>query len=79
MSGLEAAIVADAKTHLDAAVTAGKLTAAQETSMLSDLQSHVADMVNSTDPPAGGPGGPHGAPAAGSSSGSATQSFGLRR
>ena len=79
VSGLEAAIVADAKTHLDAAVTAGKLTAAQETSMLSDLQSHVADMVNSTGPPAGGPGGPHGAPGGSSSSGSTTQSFGLRR
>ncbi len=78
VSGLEAAIVADAKTHLDAAVTAGKLTAAQETSMLSDLQSHVADMVNSTGPPAGGPDG-HGAPGGSSSSSSTTQSFGLRR
>ena len=73
MSGLEDAIVADAKTHLDAAVAAGKLTAAQETSMLSDLQSHVADMVNSTGPPAGGPAAAR-RPAARS-----TQSFGLRR
>jgi hypothetical protein len=55
VSGLEAAIVADAKTHLDAAVAAGQLTAAQEASMLADLSSHVADMVNSTGPPAGGP------------------------
>ncbi len=60
VSGLEDAIVADAKTHLDAAVAAGKLTSAQEASMLSDLQSHVADMVNSSGPPAGGPGGPGG-------------------
>ena len=60
VSGLEDAIVADAKTHKDAAVTAGKLTAAQETTMLADLQSHVADMVNSTGPPAGGKGGPGG-------------------
>jgi hypothetical protein len=57
-SGLEAAIVADAKTHLDAAVTAGKLTSAQETTMLADLTSHVADMVNSSGPPKGGPGAP---------------------
>jgi hypothetical protein len=55
VSGLEAAIVADAKTHLDAAVAAGKLTAAQEASILADLSSHVADMVTSTGPPAGGP------------------------
>ena len=54
VSGLEAAIVADAKIHLDAAVAAGKLTAAQEASMLADLTSHVADMVDSTGPPAGG-------------------------
>jgi hypothetical protein len=54
VTGLEAAIVADAKTHLDAAVAAGKLTTAQEASMLADLTSHVADTVNSTGPPAGG-------------------------
>ncbi len=58
VAGLEAAILADAKTHLDAAVTAGKLTSAQETTMLAGLSSHVADIVNSTGPPAGGPGGP---------------------
>jgi hypothetical protein len=75
VSGLEAAIVSDAKTHLDAAVSAGKLTTAQGTSMLSDLQSHVADMVNSTGPPAGGSGGPDGAP----NDSSSTQSFGVRR
>jgi len=55
VSGLEAAIVADAKTHLDAAVAAGKLTASQEASILADLSSHVADRVSSTGPPAGGP------------------------
>jgi hypothetical protein len=57
-AGLEAAVLADAKSHLDAAVTAGKLTSAQETTMLADLSSHVADLVNSTGPPAGGPGPP---------------------
>jgi hypothetical protein len=64
-SGLEDAIVADAKTRLDAAVSAGTLTAAQETAMLADLQAHVADMVNSTGPPAGTKGGPGGVPAYG--------------
>jgi hypothetical protein len=54
VSGLEDAIVADAKTHLDAEVAAGDLTAAQESSMVSDLQSHVADIVNRTGPPPGG-------------------------
>jgi hypothetical protein len=55
VSGLEAAIVADAKTHLDAAVAAGKLTTSQEATILADLSSHVAERVNSTGPPAGGP------------------------
>ena len=62
VSGLEDAIVAAAKTHLDAQVAAGNLTAAQESARLSDLQSHVADLVNQTGPPAGGPGGPGFAP-----------------
>jgi hypothetical protein len=56
VSGLEAAIVADAKAHLDAAVAAGKLTASQEANILADLSSHVADRVTSTGPTAG----PHG-------------------
>ena len=61
VSGLEDAIVADAKTHLDADVTAGKLTAAQEATMLADLKSHVDDMVNGVAPADGhGPGGPGG-------------------
>ena len=53
-SGLEDAIVADAKTHLDAGVTAGKLTAAQEAAMLADLKSHVDDMINGVGPAPGG-------------------------
>ena len=74
VSGLKDAIVADAKTHLDADVAAGKLTAAQEATMLADLKSHVDDMVNRTGPPAGGHVGPVGRghfgppPAAGSGS-----------
>jgi hypothetical protein len=61
VSGLEAAIVADAKSHLDAEVAAGTITTAQEASRLAGLQAHVDDMVNSNGPPAGGmrgPGGP---------------------
>ena len=54
VSGLEDAIVAAATAKLDAAVTAGKLTAAQEATMLADLKSHVDDMVTRTGPPAGG-------------------------
>jgi len=55
VAGLKAAIYADAKAHLDKDVTAGKLTAAQETSMLANLQSHLDDMVNATGPPPHGP------------------------
>lgn len=65
VSGLEDAIVADAKAHLDAAVAAGKLTSAQEATMLTDLQSHVADAINSTGPPAAGKGGTFGPRVAG--------------
>jgi hypothetical protein len=55
VSGLKDAIYADAKTHLDKDVAAGKLTAVQETSMLSNLQSHLDDIVNATGPPPMGP------------------------
>jgi hypothetical protein len=64
VAGLEAAIVADATTHLDADVAAGTITAAQEAARLADLKAHVDDMVNGTGPPGGGrgPGGPGGGP-----------------
>jgi hypothetical protein len=55
VSGLKDAIYADAKAHLDKAVTAGKLTAAQEKTMLSDLQARLDDIVNATGPPPLGP------------------------
>ena len=55
ISGLKDVIYADAKAHLDKDVAAGKLTSAQETSMLSNLQSHLDDMVNATGPPPMGP------------------------
>jgi hypothetical protein len=50
ISGLEDAMYADAKTHLDAAVAAGKLTADEEQAMLADLKSHLDDMVNNAGP-----------------------------
>jgi hypothetical protein len=46
VDGLKAAILAGAKTDLDAAVAAGKITAAQEQKMLADLESHIDDLVN---------------------------------
>jgi hypothetical protein len=55
VAGLKAAIYADAKAHLEKDVTAGRLTAAQEASMLANLQSHLDDMVNATGPPPHGP------------------------
>ena len=55
VSGLKQAIYNAAKTDLDKAVAAGRVTAAQETSMLSGLQSHLDDIVNSTGPPPLGP------------------------
>jgi hypothetical protein len=46
VEGLKAAILAGAKTKLDAAVAAGRITAAQEQKMLDDLESHIDDLVN---------------------------------
>jgi hypothetical protein len=46
VEGLKAAILAGAKTELDAAVVAGKITAAQEQKMLDELESHIDDLVN---------------------------------
>jgi hypothetical protein len=37
VSGLEAVMVADAKSHLDSDVSAGRITSAQEQTMLSNL------------------------------------------
>ena len=58
--GLVAALLADGKKHLDAAVTAGRLTAAQEQSMLDKLKALLTDVVNGKLPAAPGPGAvPH--------------------
>ncbi|MDQ6928502.1 MAG: hypothetical protein M3159_07555 [Actinomycetota bacterium] len=54
------ALVADLKTHLDADVTAGRITQAQADKMLADAPAHLSDLVNGKLPPHG-PGGP-GAP-----------------
>jgi polyhydroxyalkanoate synthesis regulator phasin len=47
---LISALVADETKRIDAAVTAGKLTAAQATQMKANLVAHVTDEVNSTRP-----------------------------
>jgi polyhydroxyalkanoate synthesis regulator phasin len=57
---LIAALVADETKEIDAAVTAGELTAAQATSMKANLTARITDVVNAT-PPVGAPkGGPMG-------------------
>ena len=53
VAGLEQAIYNAAKSDLDKAVAAGRITSAQETRMLSGLQSHLDDIVNATGPPRG--------------------------
>jgi hypothetical protein len=55
VSGLKQAIYDAAKADLDKAVSAGRLTSAQETTRLTELQSHLDDIVNSTGPPPLGP------------------------
>jgi hypothetical protein len=60
VAGLQDAIVADAKSRLDAAVAAGRLTSAQAASMLADLKEHVDDFVSGVGPGPGGRGPGHG-------------------
>lgn len=55
VSGLKQAMYDAAKADLDKAVAAGRITSAQEKTMLSGLQAHIDDMVNSTGPPPLGP------------------------
>lgn len=54
------ALVADETKQIDAAVTAGKLTAAQATSMKANLVAHVTEIVNATHPVGAPNGGPNG-------------------
>jgi urease accessory protein UreF len=56
-AGLIAALVTHETAELDAAVTAGKLTQAQEQTLLANLQTRFTDFVNGVRP-AGGPPGP---------------------
>jgi hypothetical protein len=46
VDGLVNALVDEAKTHLDAAVKAGRLTQAEANEMLSDLKDRITDFVN---------------------------------
>jgi hypothetical protein len=50
VSGLVDALVADAKSHLDAAVKAGRITQAQADDMLNGLRTRIQSMVNSARP-----------------------------
>jgi hypothetical protein len=60
--GLKAALTTAAKTDLDAAVTAGRLTAAQETTILANLPARLDQEISETHSGGfgGGPGGPGG-------------------
>jgi hypothetical protein len=53
---LIAVLVVEKTKHIDADVTAGKLTAAQATTMKAGLVAHVTAEVNSVGGPKGGPG-----------------------
>jgi hypothetical protein len=50
VSGLVDAMYDAAKKDLDAAVSSGRLSQAQETQILSDLKAHLADLVNGARP-----------------------------
>ena len=65
VDGLVQALVDAAKTKLDAAVTAGRLTQSQADSILAGLKSHVTDFVNGTAPHFGFRNGFRGRPPAG--------------
>ena len=56
VAGLKAAMLAAAKTQLDAAVKAGKLTQAQADSMLADISTRLDDEIQNGRPHRGGPG-----------------------
>ena len=61
-AGLVAALVSHETTELDAAVAAGKLTSAQEQTLLSSLQTRFTDFVNGVRPADGPPGPGRGGP-----------------
>jgi hypothetical protein len=62
VDGLVAALVADERQELDAAVAAGRITKAQADELLAGAKQRFTDLVNGTLPDRGhGPGGPPGA------------------
>ncbi len=65
VAGLKAALTTAAKSDLDAAVTAGKLTQAQEDKILATLPTRLDQEINEVH--TGAPGGPGGPPPADSS------------
>jgi len=54
VDGLKAALKTAITTRLDEAVKNGRLTEAQKTKVLADIDAHLDDLINRT-PPAGGP------------------------
>jgi hypothetical protein len=68
VDGLKAALTAAATKDLDAAVTAGRLTGAQEAKILADLPARLDQEINEVDTGGHGAGGPGGPPPADSSS-----------
>jgi hypothetical protein len=73
VDGLVAALVTAAKKDVADAVAAGRLTEAQQTEILADLEARITDLVNSEGPPGGGfRGGPGGPPPAGDGASGAT-------
>ncbi len=55
VDGLIQALVDDAKTHLDQAVSDGHLTQAQEDQILGQIKQHISDLVNGNAPQGFGP------------------------
>ncbi len=51
VDGLVAALVADEKKELEAAVSAGRITAAEETQALADAKQRFTDLVSGKAPP----------------------------
>lgn len=54
--GLIAALVADAREHIDQAVSAGRISKAQGDQMISGLEDRITGLVNGTGPGPGAPG-----------------------
>jgi hypothetical protein len=81
VSGLEDVIYEAARTRLDKAVAAGRLSADREQTALAALKSHLDDIVNRVGPPLGGPGSHRGGPGAGlrAIGGAAADYLGLTR